>query len=209
MDRIVAPSRYVVNRGLERRPIAPTHHQDWRTVLLSVVMLVNEQIPANNCARFTDSGPTRDRTARPLAAMGPTMSPATVRKARAHDRRRAHDHRPARPDRRGDRARPSNARVEVIDTQIRLITQSAFGVHSAPTLIALAMLTVTGLRPDSSTRPAETPGDHLYCFIRGSDDCRWRHYSLSDPPGVHDADHCNGPSRRGIRVRYYLPPTSP
>ena len=41
----------------------------------------------------------------------------------------------------------SNARVEQINTQIRLITRRAFGFHSADALIALAMLTLSGLCP--------------------------------------------------------------
>ncbi len=41
----------------------------------------------------------------------------------------------------------SNARVEAINTQIRLITRRAFGFHSPKPLIALAMLTLGGLCP--------------------------------------------------------------
>jgi len=41
----------------------------------------------------------------------------------------------------------SNARVEAINTQIRLITRRAFGFHSPAALIALAMLTLGGLCP--------------------------------------------------------------
>ena len=41
----------------------------------------------------------------------------------------------------------SNARVEAINTQIRLITRRAFGFHSPKALIALAMLTLSGLCP--------------------------------------------------------------
>ncbi|MDQ3729275.1 MAG: ISL3 family transposase [Actinomycetota bacterium] len=41
----------------------------------------------------------------------------------------------------------SNARVEAINTQIRLITRRAFGFHSANALIALAMLSLGGLCP--------------------------------------------------------------
>ncbi len=41
----------------------------------------------------------------------------------------------------------SNARVEQVNAQIRLITRRAFGFHSANALIALAMLTLSGLRP--------------------------------------------------------------
>ena len=41
----------------------------------------------------------------------------------------------------------SNARVEAINTQIRLITRRAFGFHTAQALIALAMLTLAGLCP--------------------------------------------------------------
>jgi transposase len=41
----------------------------------------------------------------------------------------------------------SNARVEAINTKIRLITRRAFGFHSPHALIALAMLTLAGLCP--------------------------------------------------------------
>ena len=41
----------------------------------------------------------------------------------------------------------SNARVEAINTQIRLITRRAFGFHSPDALIALAMLTLGDLCP--------------------------------------------------------------
>jgi len=41
----------------------------------------------------------------------------------------------------------SNARVEAINTKIRLITRRAFGFHSSHALIALAMLTLGGLCP--------------------------------------------------------------
>lgn len=41
----------------------------------------------------------------------------------------------------------SNARVEAINTQIRLITRRAFGFHSVDALIALAVLTLADLCP--------------------------------------------------------------
>jgi len=41
----------------------------------------------------------------------------------------------------------SNARVEALNNKVRLITRRAFGFHSANALIALAMLTLTGLCP--------------------------------------------------------------
>jgi transposase len=41
----------------------------------------------------------------------------------------------------------SNARVEAINTQIRMITRRAFGFHSPDALIALAMLSLAGLCP--------------------------------------------------------------
>jgi transposase len=41
----------------------------------------------------------------------------------------------------------SNARVEAINTQIRMLTRRAFGFHSANALIALAMLSLAGLWP--------------------------------------------------------------
>ena len=43
--------------------------------------------------------------------------------------------------------RLSNARIEAINTTLRLICRRAYGFHSAEALIALAMLTVGGLRP--------------------------------------------------------------
>jgi transposase len=41
----------------------------------------------------------------------------------------------------------SNARVEAVNTRIRLLTRIAFGFHSATALIALAMLSLGGLCP--------------------------------------------------------------
>lgn len=41
----------------------------------------------------------------------------------------------------------SNARVEAINTQIRMLTRRAFGFHSPKALIALAMLSLAGLCP--------------------------------------------------------------
>ena len=43
--------------------------------------------------------------------------------------------------------RLSNARIEALNTTLRLICRRAYGFHSAQALIALAMLTVGGLRP--------------------------------------------------------------
>ena len=43
--------------------------------------------------------------------------------------------------------RLSNARIEAINTTLRLICRRAYGFHSAQALIALAMLAVGGLRP--------------------------------------------------------------
>jgi transposase len=45
------------------------------------------------------------------------------------------------------RHRLSNARIEQINTQIRLITRRAYGFHSASALIALAILKLAGLCP--------------------------------------------------------------
>nr|MDQ3350288.1 transposase [Acidobacteriota bacterium] len=41
----------------------------------------------------------------------------------------------------------SNARVEAINTQIRMLTRRAFGFHKPEALIALAMLSLNGLCP--------------------------------------------------------------
>ena len=43
--------------------------------------------------------------------------------------------------------RLSNARIEAINTTLRLICRRAYGFHSAQALIALAVLSVGGLRP--------------------------------------------------------------
>ena len=43
--------------------------------------------------------------------------------------------------------RLSNARIEAVNTTLRLITRRAYGFHATDALIALAMLTVGGLRP--------------------------------------------------------------
>jgi transposase len=49
----------------------------------------------------------------------------------------------------------SNARVEAINTQIRLITRRAFGFHSPDALIALAMLSLADLCPPrAAARPS-------------------------------------------------------
>jgi transposase len=40
-----------------------------------------------------------------------------------------------------------NARIEAINTQIRLLTRRAFGFHTADALIALAMLGLADLCP--------------------------------------------------------------
>lgn len=46
----------------------------------------------------------------------------------------------------------SNALVESANTKIRLITRIAFGFHGPEPLIALAMLSVGGYRPDLPRR---------------------------------------------------------
>jgi len=48
----------------------------------------------------------------------------------------------------------SNARVEQMNTQIRLITRRGFGYHSPEAVIALAMLSLGGLCPPLPGRPA-------------------------------------------------------
>ena len=42
----------------------------------------------------------------------------------------------------------TNARIEAVNTTLRLIVRRGYGFHSAPALIALAHLTCGGLRPD-------------------------------------------------------------
>jgi transposase len=48
----------------------------------------------------------------------------------------------------------SNARVEAVNTTIRLLTRRAYGFHSPGALIALAKLTLSGLCPPLPGRPA-------------------------------------------------------
>ena len=84
----------------------------------------------------------RTRAARRLAEMGPTMPPGAVRQARTAD------HRAALESRGGAAPSPvSNARVEQVNTQIRLIIRRGFGYHSPQAVIALAMLALGGLCP--------------------------------------------------------------
>lgn len=47
----------------------------------------------------------------------------------------------------------SNALVESTNTKIRVLTHVAFGFHSAEALIALAMLSLGGYRPNLPGRP--------------------------------------------------------
>jgi hypothetical protein len=54
----------------------------------------------------------------------------------------------------------ANARVEAINTKIRLITRRAFGFHSPDALIALAMLTLGGLCPPLPGRPPDPRKRH-------------------------------------------------
>jgi hypothetical protein len=49
--------------------------------------------------------------------------------------------------------RLSNARTEAINTTLRLICRRAYGFHTAQALIALALLTLGGLRPPLPGRP--------------------------------------------------------
>jgi transposase len=102
------------------------------------------RLPAQGATAPDLPAPRRrcDRAARQLDQVGQALPPRSIREARAHD------HRPARA---GIIAAIehdlSNARVEAINTQIRLITRRAYGFHTAQALIALAMLTFAGLCP--------------------------------------------------------------
>ena len=49
-------------------------------------------------------------------------------------------------------AQLTNARVEALNNQLRLITRMGFGYHSADAVIALAMLRVGGLCPSLPDR---------------------------------------------------------
>ena len=52
----------------------------------------------------------------------------------------------------------SNARVEGLNTRIRLIARRAFGFHSAEALIALAMLALGAFQPSLPDRQAAAIG---------------------------------------------------
>ena len=62
--------------------------------------------------------------------------------------------------------RLSNARIEAINTTLRLICRRAYGFHSAEALIALAMLTVGGLRPPLPGR-AQDPRKRQELHLNG------------------------------------------
>jgi transposase len=104
------------------------------------------RVPPQRSAPADLPGPGRARRAAPrrLARMGQTIPTAVVREARPHD------HRPARRHSLRVKHGLSNARVEQLNTQIRLIARQAFGFHSPRPLIALAMLKLAGLCPPLS-----------------------------------------------------------
>ncbi len=56
----------------------------------------------------------------------------------------------------------SNARIEQVNTQLRLITRRAYGFRTPQALIALAMLTLGGLCPPLPERPPETAEGSLF-----------------------------------------------
>lgn len=61
----------------------------------------------------------------------------------------------------------TNARVEQVNTRIRLMTRVAFGFHSPAPLIALAMLTLGGLCPPLPGRPHD-PHIDQYSLKKGA-----------------------------------------
>jgi transposase len=83
----------------------------------------------------------RARAARGVAELGPTLPARAVRQTRP-----VH-HRPAPQGRSRPAATLSNARVEQVTTQIRLIVRRGFGHRSPQAVIALAMLSLGGLCP--------------------------------------------------------------
>lgn len=56
----------------------------------------------------------------------------------------------------------SNARVEAVNTRLRLLIRVAFGFRSTDALIALAMLSLGGLCPPLPGRPAPAPKPRLF-----------------------------------------------
>lgn len=63
----------------------------------------------------------------------------------------------------------SNARVEAVNTRLRLITRIAFGFRSTDALIALAMLSLGGLCPPlPGRRPAPSSPARLHCRARAT-----------------------------------------
>jgi len=76
-----------------------------------------------------------------MARVGASLPTAVVREARQNDYPAAHR------DPRRDPARLSNAHIEQVNTQIRLIARRSFGFHSPQALIALAMIKLADLCP--------------------------------------------------------------
>jgi hypothetical protein len=74
----------------------------------------------------------------------PEGSPQHQDRDRSEQRERARDDHRAHHDAHGVHG---NARVDAMNTRIRLITRRAFGFHSADALVALALLSFGGLCP--------------------------------------------------------------
>ena len=130
--------------ALWKRPERLTERQQAK---LATIEHVNRpplpRLPAQGAAaaRLPRSRPRRGRrAARRLARLGAPLPDPELRQARQDDHRyqagivATLTH------------RLSNARIEAINTTLRLICRRAYGFHSADALIALAMLTLGGDR---------------------------------------------------------------
>ncbi len=96
--------------------------------------------------------------------------------------------------------RLSNARIEAINTTLRPIRRRAYGFHSAEALIALAMLTVGGLRPPlpgRTRRPTETSGAPFFRLHMAGVGHSSRPLDLAcRPQPVESSNACSRPTRR-------------
>jgi len=125
------PENLTAGQQLKLSRIQKTNHKLYRAYLLKEQLRQIYRLPADTAIRLLEGWLTWARRSRlaPFVKLARTITDqrAGITAAIQHGL--------------------SNARVEAINTQIRVITRRAFGFHSADALIALAMLSLADLCP--------------------------------------------------------------
>jgi transposase len=125
------PENLTAGQQLKLSRVQKTNHKLYRAYLLKEQLRQIYRLPADTAIRLLEGWLTWARRSRlaPFVKLARTITDqrAAITAAIQHGL--------------------SNARVEAINTQIRLITRRAFGFHSADALIALAMLSLADLCP--------------------------------------------------------------